>query len=468
VTRVSPFLLKKNLAILLLIFLLGFVLRVWRLGYVDFLPDEGHYAYDAFQVYKHNPGMVCRFHMQYHYSGQLGHPCLAQYLMAVSYRIFQPSVFSARFVSALAGSLIIPLIYLISGSIFAQVSTGLIAASLYAVFPLAVRFDRTTYLDTLQTFMLAVVLAIFIKFSRSKKIIYPILLGMATALLLLTKLSAPLIFIFLLINFSLSFFKKQKTTLIRYLFVFLGFMPIFYLGANPWAYLRGILHPTDSDFSFSQISFSFLTFSRTVFSRPFVTLIPAIFLVFVILGVFFYIKNKKPAFFLICLLAWLPLAGLFIIGHPNLYRLLPLVFLGSFFAADYLNNLKPKWKTICLLFTWFWFSYASIKWGILEINKITPLDDQVLISLSQLKLNKSDQVYLYQPPNNYFYWENRINFYLDPTWQNAINKNFKCVVSADQSQEGQRLNNELINGRGYSIKKTIANNQRKILIICRD
>jgi len=459
--------LRKRNIIVLLIFLSALFLRLWRLDYPDFIPDEGHYAYDAFQIYKGNPGMVCRFHTQYHYEGQLGHPCLAQWLMAFSYKIFNPSVFSARFISALTGSLIIPIIYFISISIFSNASTGLIAAAFYAAFPLAVKFDRTTYLDTLQTFMLSLVLAVFIQFNKSKNITYAILLGVVIALLILTKLSAPLIFIFFLIQFTLAIKNNIKETLIKYFFILIGFAPTFFIGANPLAYLQGIIHPTDKNFDIPNISFSFKTLFNSFFSQSFFVYIPIIFFVFCILGVVLYIKNKKPAFLLIYLLSWLPLAGLYIIGHPNIYRLLPLVFLGTFFAAYYVNSLKPKWKKLWLFITLILFLSFSLKWSILETNKLQPIDNQIINYFKQINLKQSDQIYLYEIPNNFFYLENQINFYLNPTWENGIKKNPKCVIS-NQSQDGQELNNHLIKSMDYSMKKTVSNEKRKVLIICRD
>ncbi|MFC1627043.1 ArnT family glycosyltransferase [Patescibacteria group bacterium] len=458
---------KINKIAILLIFLLALFLRIWRLDYPDFIPDEGHYAYDAFHVYKNNPGMVCRFHMQYHYEGQLGHPCLAQWLISISYKIFSPNVFSARFVSALTGSLIVFIIYFISKSIFINSSTGLIAAAFYATFPLAVKYDRTTYLDTLQTFMLSIVLAIFIKFNKSKNLIYAILLGATTALLLLTKLSAPLIFLFFLIQMIVLLKRNIKEAVIKYSFIFIGFAPVFFLGANPSAYFQGIIHPTDRNFNFANISFSFTTLFNSLLSQSFSTYIPIIFIIFCILGIIRYIKNKKPSYLLICFLSWLPLAGLYIIGHPNIYRLLPLVFLGSFFAAYYINSLVPNRKFFWLVIILFIFIFRSLKWSILETNKLDPINNKIINYFKQINLNKNEKIYLYEIPNNFFYLEDQMNFYLNPTWENGIKNNPKCVIS-NKSQDGQNLTDYLIKSKGYSVKESFSNGKREIIILCKD
>jgi len=466
---VASKLLKNQKLLLIIIIIVALFLRFWRLGYPDVDPDEGHYAYDAYHLYKANPGMVCRFHTQYHYQEQLGHPCLTQYLIAISYKLFSPSVFTARLVPAIFGSLIISLIYFISQSIFTNPLVSLTAASIYALFPLAVKFDRTTYLDTLMAFMVAVFLAVFIKFNKSKKPIYSILLGITTGLLLLTKLSAILILIFLLLDFSISLKKNYKQTVTKYFFVFLGFIPVFFLGVNPQAYLNGIINPTDQNFAIQNLLPSLKGFIYIISKKSFVQLIPPIYLVFVLLGLIKYIQNKKPAFLLLYLFSWLPLAGSFILGRSNFYRLLPLVVLTSFLAAYYLSLLKANWQKVWIFTLLLWFLFASIKWGINEVNQLKPIDAKVMKFLES-SLTKQDKIYLFELPNNYIYWNDKLNLTLNPDWQNVILEDYKCVLSTDLKNQGQMLNQSLLSQKhgNFSLYNKISNNSRSILIFCQD
>lgn len=457
----------KNPLFLTIIILLAAFFRFYRLGYLDLIPDEGHYAYDAFEYFSGNPGVVPRFHTQFHYVGQMGHPFLGEWLMVIAYKISGPSVFSARLISALAGIATTIIIFLISKLIFRREATALISSFIYAALPLAVKYDRTTYADSLQTFLMASFLFFYIKCLRSSKSIIPtLILGMITALILLTKLSAILIFGFLLIQFIANNIKdKFRIGFKNILTFFFSFSITFLLGTNPKAYLMGIISPTDQNLAINSLWLNISTITQNLFSKSFFTLIPLPLIVFVFLGIIKVIKQKKYLLLLIYFFSWSPLLFQLLTNEGTIYRILPLMFIGIFFAAIYLDQLIFYKKIIFLTILITWSLYASLKWGLLETFSLTPIDHEVMNTINSLNIPPDNQVYLYEVPRNYFFWKNKINFIIDENFldKSISQKSICCVISTNENEKDNKFNQELLDNN-FRLIKEINNTERSLLV----
>ena len=458
--------LKKPL-ILTTIILLATFFRFYRLGYPDFIPDEGHYAYDAYEYFSGNPGVVPRFHPQFHYAGQMGHPFLEEWLMVAAYKILGPAVFSARLISALAGTLTTITIFFISKLIFRREATALIASLIYATLPLAVKYDRTTYADSLQTFLMALFLFFYIKCLRSSKSIFPaVILGIITAFILLTKLSAILILIFILIQFIANYIKdKSKIGFKNILVFFFSFSITFLLGTNPKAYIMGIIFPTDENLAINSLRLNISTITQNLFSKSLFTLIPLPLIVFAFLGIVKAIKQKKYLLLLSYFFSWSPLLFQLLTNEGTLYRTLPLIFIGVFFAAYYLDQLILTKKIIFLTILAAWSFYASLKWGLLETLNSRSIDQEVMNTINSLNAPLNNQVYLYEVPRNYFFWKNKFNFIIDENFfSRAVNQqSVCCIISTNQNEKDKKFNQALLDNN-YRLIKEFNNAERSLLV----
>lgn len=460
---------KSNLA-LLFILVIAIILRFWRLDYPDLTPDEGHYAYDAFQYYKGNPGMVPRYHTQYHLEGQIGHPFLGSFLISQAYSVFGLKVFSTRLISAFFGVLTIPFIYLIGRVVFSN-TVGLMASAMFTVFPLAVRYDRTVFLDTLLTFLLSVFIFFYLKFKRLRTMGVAMILGMVAGLMALTKFSGLLVLVFIGVDFILAMIKKiNYETVKRYLAIGMGFGLIFLAGTAPQAYLTGIFYPTDKNFSQINPGGDMLEMIKTFFSQSFASLIPYLLVIFLVLGLYQALKRKTSSPLPLMLSCWLPLVWIHMTGKSGIYGLLPLMFLGVFFACYYLDSLKGLKKKILLLFSFLWLIYASVGWGVMEIARVKPIDQDALSYLASLDIAEGEKIYLFETPRTYFFFEDRLPFLIDAGLQEkAIAKDeIIYIISTDVTLLGKELNGKLIKSQKFSIEKKFANEERSLIIFKRN
>lgn len=452
--------------ILLFFFLIGFAFRFWQLGMTDLTSDEGHYSYDAFQFYKSNLGMVPRYHPKAHVYPNMGHPFLAQFLAYLSYKIFNPSIFSARFFSALSSVLTIPIIYLIGKIIFDN-STALIAAGMFSVFPLSVYYGRTAYLDSLLTFLLSLFLLSYLYFIKTKNFLSAIFVGLISALICLTKLDGPLIGIFLIIDLILwKNFKEIVKNLKFYFAILISFVIVFVIGVSPLAYIAGILDPSDPNFLHNIIFTDIKVVCETFINKSFASLIPYIFIFLVILGIRKYLQEKRPAHLIILFICWLPLVWGHMTAKSGIYGLLPLVFIANFFAAFYLGKIKYFASKKILLAVFLWFIFASIKWGLITALAVSPIDSDALLYLRNLNLSWEEKVYLFERPHSYFFQEEHINFLVNPGLMGDVVKmnDVSLVVSTDKIPEGRLVNEALIKSGDYLLEKKFENKERNLMI----
>lgn len=144
---------NKNHFVLLIIVILGFALRFYRLS--DFPPslnwDEVSHGYNAFSIIKTGADeWGRRFPLIFRAFGDYKLPVYI-YLTTLPVLAFGLNAFAVRFISALAGTLAIPLIYLLANKLFSSKSLvirnssfdiGVIAAAMIAITPWHFFFSR--------------------------------------------------------------------------------------------------------------------------------------------------------------------------------------------------------------------------------------------------------------------------------------------------------------------------------------
>lgn len=222
----------KRAFVLILILAAGLFLRIWRLADSDITPDEHHYINDAVRFLRGDPFISIRHHPFLHAKPNMGHPFLTQIAISQIFRLFGTSIFVSRLISVLSGMIIIVLLLSFKKL---PIKIRFLAAAVYAIMPLAVRFNRTAYLDSFLS-----VWTLLIGYSLWRG--WPIIAGIATALAISSKLSGPFAVLSLII---LSKRKSLARTIIPAAIVS-------FLLNDPGAYLNGIRQPADLEFQVLQ------------------------------------------------------------------------------------------------------------------------------------------------------------------------------------------------------------------------
>ncbi|MBI2009908.1 MAG: glycosyltransferase family 39 protein [Candidatus Chisholmbacteria bacterium] len=243
----------KKLGVSLFILVVALGLRVWRLGDADVTPDEYHYIHDGERLWHGDPYITIRHHPFFHPEPNMGHPFLVQVVMATGFKIWGSSIVTARLVSVVAGFGTVGLILWFDRRMpWRARATG---ALLYAILPLAVRFDRTAYLDSLLTLWVLGVGSSIWRYSQSgrREKIYLMLGGVAGGLAVATKLSGIFALLAGIILLGLVWWDEgRKRTLAKLFSWQLWFLAagitVSWLLNDPAAYWNGIFHPADMEF----------------------------------------------------------------------------------------------------------------------------------------------------------------------------------------------------------------------------
>ena len=193
----------KTKHLLFIIFLVAALLRLWSLGSADMIDDEIYYTFRSIgfldyvgvneqttPLYWFDP-LPAWAHLSFH-----DHPPLVFLIQHLFFSLFGVSVFVARLPFVLAGLGSVFLIYLIAKKLFDQ-RTGLVAASLMAVTPLAVWTSRVALMEGIVIACLLLAWYLFLKALEEPRYWY--WWGAAVGLSFLAKYTAfPLLFVFIL------------------------------------------------------------------------------------------------------------------------------------------------------------------------------------------------------------------------------------------------------------------------------
>ncbi|MBI2031274.1 MAG: glycosyltransferase family 39 protein [Candidatus Levybacteria bacterium] len=238
---------KKYIFFLVLIFILGLVLRLYRLGEipVGLHRDEAFLGYNAYSILLTGKDITGNF-LPLHLKSFLYSPAGYSYLSIPFIYLFGLSVFSVRFASALFGSLTILITYFLTMEIFREKKhkseIGLLASLFIAVSPWNINLARTATENTIVVFLISVTTLLFFLWVRKKNLILLIASFLIFSLTLFFY-QAPRAFLpfFIPLLFIISFWsklelKRFKTSI--FLFILTIIIPVFLILSSDSLTLR--------------------------------------------------------------------------------------------------------------------------------------------------------------------------------------------------------------------------------------
>lgn len=168
---------RKIKIFLVIIFIVGILLRLYRLGEVPvgLHRDEAFLGYNAYSILKTGADMSGNF-LPLHIKSFLFSPALYSYFSIPFINIFDLSIFSVRFASALFGSLTILVTYFLVCELI-RISKvrinanelGLISSFLLAISPWHINLSRTATENTVVVFFIALATLIFFLYLNINK-----------------------------------------------------------------------------------------------------------------------------------------------------------------------------------------------------------------------------------------------------------------------------------------------------------
>lgn len=374
---------KLFIIIFLCTLLIGVFVRFYKLGDIpnslDW--DETSQGYNAYSILMTGKDEFGIFHPSTIRSFNDYKPPVYVYLTAVSVKIFGLNSFSIRFPSAFFGSLSILLVYALVYEIFRKERyaklVSLLSMLFFAISPLSIQFSRTGFDANVGVFLVILGAWLFMM-GLNKKIVWPIFLGiLVLGLSAYTahseKVFTPLFFL-CLISYGRKFFINKKTILACLIALF-GFLNIFwFFDSQTRTRSNGVLFTSSQDFlktsltettldkanndqlnalihnrrfvylnkylenylSHFDLNYLFVTGDNARHHAPGMGILYLTSLPFILLGVFFVIRNKVYSAFI--LLAWIivaPIASSFAIDPPNFQR--ALIFLPTLHVFEALG-----------------------------------------------------------------------------------------------------------------------------------
>ncbi len=386
---------KLHIIVFLLILFIGVFVRFYKLGDIPNSLDwdevsQGYNAYSILATGKDEFGTPHPFTIR---SFNDYKPPMYTYLIILPIKIFGLNAFSARFPSALFGSLSIVLAYSLVYEIFKKEKYGkkvaLLSMFFFSISPMSIQFSRTGFDANVAVFFVMLGTWLFIRYVSKEKI-WPIFLGVFFLSVSVytthsEKIFTPLFFICLL--FYVSKFFIQKKILLISLIAFFAFLNIFWF-FDPETKVRsqGVLFTSSSDFIKTSVDemlfdkanndslnaffhnrrFSYVNkyienylshFDPNYFfvhgdnarhHAPGMGILYLVSLPFILLGIFFVIRKKIYSAYI--LFAWIliaPVASSFAIDAPNYQRsliLLPAFHVFEALGLVYIFSLASKIK----------------------------------------------------------------------------------------------------------------------------
>ncbi|EKD94537.1 MAG: glycosyl transferase family 39 [uncultured bacterium] len=208
---------KNNLFVLILIVILAFILRFYRLGEVPlgFHQDEISQAYNSFSILKTGQDRYGQLLPILFRSFGSYQPPIYTYLTPIPLYLFGNTIFAARSTSAFFGVLIVLMSYFIVKELVKtkhKESLALLASFVVAISPWAIHFSRRVVEGNLGLFFFLLSFYFFIRSLSQIKFIIPasVLLAISTHAYYSERLIAVIFFPFFPIYFKDYFLKYKK------------------------------------------------------------------------------------------------------------------------------------------------------------------------------------------------------------------------------------------------------------------
>ena len=222
------FSIKKSTLSLILIFILGFVLRLIAAINLSVTADDMHHVTDAINFFSADKLV--------HWGQSSG---LWHSFTSIIYDVFIINQLTSRFAALIFGSLTILLIYLLTKEFFNK-KVALLSAFLLAIAPFHIK-NTIAEMDAMAMFFVLVSMLFFVKAIKIDKNLPYVISGVFMGLAVYTKVY-PLLFIPSLILFFIYYNKKNKTNPfsdknVKKIFIFLIFVFLFTIPALTHNYL---------------------------------------------------------------------------------------------------------------------------------------------------------------------------------------------------------------------------------------
>ena len=234
---------KFNKLILILIVLLGGIIRFYKLGSIEtgFFRDEAALGFNSWSILKTGADEFGRFFPLIFRSFEVFFMPAYTYLSVPFFAFFGQSEFSARALSALSGTLLIFISYLISKELFKSEKAGWLTALIVSIAPWSIFYSRGAFEGNLGLFFFSLGFYLWIKFlgKGNKKIFFLSLLFFVLSMYSYqaSRFIAP-IFVFFSILFKSNWLKNIKLWIFGGLFTLLLYFPVLLLTFSPAGYHR--------------------------------------------------------------------------------------------------------------------------------------------------------------------------------------------------------------------------------------
>ena len=368
--------------VLPLILLLAMVIRLWNIDQPKMSADESmHYFPEMQQIHQLGFDQQRRHPTDLYHAtspNPIGHPLFAVQLTNIFLQLIVPSASVARGVMAMAGVALVGMVYLLGRDLFSR-RHGLVAALLAALVPLAVRYNRTMYLDSIYSLLVALLIWLLVRAYLTRQWRWFLLAGVVLGLAAATKTSAPFMVPLIIVYGAFGWWqarqeppppkrKERKRSRSRSTefgvplwakfgaILILGFV-VFYIFVDPGAYIQSIRHPVDTAYQNRSIGFYLQAMwnSRDWLLGVMLYLWTPPLLLAALGGLILLIREewRKPSHVLVLMLLWLvslgPLVPLHLRGLSGEHGYISFVAPVTLLASVGLMYLTQRWMTIALI-----------------------------------------------------------------------------------------------------------------------
>jgi len=230
---------RKHLFFLLLICILGFTLRFYRLGDVPvgFHRDEAFLGYNAYSLLKTGRDMSGKL-LPLHFESFIYSPGGYSYLTIPAIILFGLNEFSVRFPAAFLGVLTVPLVFFLTRKLFpkGKISVPFLSAFFVAIIPWHINLSRASAESIPVVFFISLGVYLFIQWIKIEKT-YLLFFSFLSFLITVSLYQAPRaflpLFIPLLIVTMISLRDKKKIITSSIFYIFLIILPVIIILATP-------------------------------------------------------------------------------------------------------------------------------------------------------------------------------------------------------------------------------------------
>lgn len=236
---------KTKHLILILIILLGFGLRLYRLGDngIGFFRDEAALGYNAWSILKTGADEYGQKLPIFFRSFEVFFLPAYVYLSVPVFAIFGLTFFAARFLSFASGTALIYVGYLIANEVFKKEEAALVSAFVLAISPWAIFYSKGAFEGNLALLFFSIGFYFWLKFFKmqKQKFFFVSLLFFVISMYTYQapRFVAPF-FIAVSIVFLKNWLSKWKLWLIGFIFAAVLYLPILTLFFSPSSYHRAV------------------------------------------------------------------------------------------------------------------------------------------------------------------------------------------------------------------------------------